>query len=89
MLTYSPWAFYAVLAAVVAQLVPLLNSVSLHDVAAAVDVSKSHVTTLWPLYVSVAMLVILLVNHRSTNVYLVDFACADPHTSWRVSHDGT
>ena len=88
MLTYSPWAFYAVLAAVLAQLVPLLRSVSLTDVRVAVDHSADHVVTAWPLYISVALLLVLFISRRSPNVFLVDFACADPPASWRVTHEG-
>ncbi len=88
MLTYSPWAFYAVLAVVVAQLVPVLQSLNLHDVGDVVHLSKSHVVSSWPLYLSLLLLIGLFISRRSPTVFLVDFACANPPESWRVTHEG-
>ena len=88
MLTYSPWLLYCVVAVVLAQLVPLWAHLSVADVTVAVDASKAHVVSLWPLYLSVALLLALVVNRGSPSVFLVDFACSDPPKSWQVTHAG-
>jgi hypothetical protein len=85
---YAPWVLWAVLAATVAQLVPLFRSMDTTAFASALSVSTGHVQQLWPLYITLFVLLVLILNHRSNPVFLLDFACAQPPESWKTTHQG-